>query len=120
MKTIAIVDEFKSNTKIFSSLLQNSGYNIVESNLPSDAIKEFDRKKIDLLVCNYKMSEMTGAELIKTIKSKYKYKNLPALILSTEQGIEARANAIEAGALNWIRKPFDKKRLLKVVDNLLK
>ncbi len=120
MKTIAIVDEFKSNTAILSTLLQNSGYNIVESNMPSDALKLFDKEKIDLLLCNYRMSEMTGAEFVKRIKKKYRYKDLPAMILSSEKGIEARIKAKEAGAYRLVKKPFDLRRLLKTVDNLLR
>ena len=120
MKTIAIVDDFKTNTSVFATLFENSGYKVVVSNLPSEALKLFNKKHIDFLVCDYNMPEMTGAELIKKIKSLAKYENLPALVLSSEKGNEVRQKAKDAGAFGWMKKPFNLQQLLKIVDNILK
>ncbi len=119
MKTIAIVDDFKQNTAEYCNLFQNSGYKVIELNLPSEALKVFNGKQIDILICDYNMSEMSGIDFIKKIKSFRKYENLPVLLLSSERGNDVRQEAKEAGAYGWVKKPFSLKSLLNIVNKIV-
>lgn len=120
MKTIAVVDDFKTNTVVYSTFLKQNGYKILSANLPSEALTIFNGQKIDLMICDYKMPEMTGAELVKKIKAKFVYQNLPVLIISSEKSTEFKQKAKEAGAFGWLEKPFEFKRLIRIIDNILK
>lgn len=119
-RTIAIVDDFKTNTAVFSTLIKNSGFVVFEANLPTEALKIFDGRHIDLMVCDYTMPEMNGAELIKKIKSIPVYENLPVLMLSSEKGKDVRQKAKDSGAYGWMKKPIKLEKFLKIVDNILK
>jgi two-component system, chemotaxis family, chemotaxis protein CheY len=120
MKTLVIVDDFKTNTVVMRHALQQMGFNILEANDGLEALKFFDGRDIDLLVTDYRMPGMTGAELTRQVKSKTKYSTLPVLILSSEKAEEMKKEARDAGAYGWLSKPFNMERFLKIVNSIFK
>lgn len=117
-KTIIIVDDFKTNTIVMSSALSLVGHEVIEANSPLEALKYFDGRKIDLMVTDYKMPEMNGAELTKAVKSNHDYEKLPVIILSSEQSQTSKKEAREAGAYGWLNKPFDIKKFSRVIKSI--
>lgn len=120
MKTIVIVDDFKTNTIILKNTLSRMGYNIIDQNDPLAALKIFDGQPIDLLITDYNMPGMTGAQLTKEVKQKIQYKNMPVLVLSSETSEDMKKEAREAGAYGWLSKPFNIDRYMKIVNSVLK
>jgi two-component system, chemotaxis family, chemotaxis protein CheY len=119
MKTIVIVDDFKANTLILKSTLHRLNFEILDANDPNLALNYFDGRQIDLLVTDFRMPGMNGAELTKKIKSKPKYKNMPVLILSSETSEEFKKEARDAGAYGWLSKPFNIDRYIKIVNSII-
>jgi two-component system chemotaxis response regulator CheY len=120
MKTIVIVDDFKTNTVVMRHSLHQMGFDILEANDPAEALQFFDGRQVDLMVTDFKMPGMTGAELTKQVKSKPNYFNLPVLILSSETAEEMKKAARDAGAYGWLSKPFNMERFLKIVNSIFK
>jgi len=120
MKTIVIVDDFKANTIILKNTMQRLGYEVLDANEPTLALRFFDGRKIDLLITDFKMPGMTGAELTKKVKSHPVYENMPVLILSSETAEESKAAARDAGAYGWLTKPFNIDRYIKIVNSVIK
>ena len=119
-KTIVIVDDFKTNTVVMKSTLHQAGFEVLEANDPEDALKFFDGREIDLMITDFKMPGMTGAELTKAVKSKVQYINLPVLILSSEKAEQCKIDARQAGAYGWLNKPFDLNRFTKIINSIFK
>ena len=119
-KTIVIVDDFQTNTVVMKHALHQKGFEVLEANDPSEAIRFFDGRQIDLMVTDFKMPGMTGSELTKEVKSKTQYKNLPVLILSSEKSEQCKVDARNSGAYGWLNKPFDINRFLKIVNSIFK
>jgi two-component system chemotaxis response regulator CheY len=119
-KTIMIVDDFKTNTVVIKHALHSKGFDILEANDGEEALKYFDGRQIDLMVTDFKMPGMTGAELTKAVKSKVEYTNMPVLILSSEKSDQCKTDAREAGAYGWLNKPFDLERFLKIINSIFK
>jgi len=119
-KKIVIVDDFKTNTVVMRSSLKQAGYDVLESNDPKKALSFFDGRPIDLMITDFKMPHMTGAELTKEVKSMPEYKNLPVLILSSEKSNQCKIDARAAGAYGWLNKPFDIIRFTKIVNSIFK
>lgn len=119
-KTIVIVDDFKTNTVVMKHALHQKGFEILEADDPREALKYFDGREIDLMVTDFKMPGMTGAELTKAVKSKAQYKNLPVLILSSEKAEQCKIDARAAGAYGWLNKPFDINRFTKIINSIFK
>jgi len=119
MKTVLVVDDFKTNTIVFSGVLRRSGYDVLEANSGAEALSYFDGRTIDLMVSDFNMPGMTGAQLVRNVKSIGGYQNLPVIILSTEKGDKVRQEARDAGAYGWMTKPMDIEKFLKIVKNIL-
>jgi len=119
MKTIVIVDDFKSNTFIMRNALRQMDFDILEANDPQIALGFFDGRHVDLLVTDFKMPGMNGAELTKKVKSNLRYKNMPVLILSSETSYDYKKEARDAGAYGWLSKPFDLDRYIKIVNSII-
>jgi two-component system chemotaxis response regulator CheY len=119
-KVIVIVDDFKTNTVVIRHALITKGFEILEANDGNEALKFFDGRQIDLMVTDFKMPSMTGAELTTAVKSKPQYKNLPVLILSSEKSEQCKSDARKAGAYGWLNKPFDLERFIKIINSIFK
>ena len=120
MKTLVIVDDFKTNTVVMRHALNQMGFDILEANDGEQALQFFDGRDIDLLVTDFKMPGMTGAELTKKVKTRPKYSTMPVLILSSEKAEELKKEARDAGAYGWLSKPFNMERFLKIVNSIFK
>ena len=120
MKTIVVVDDFKTNTVVMKHSLHQMDFEILEANTPEDALTYFDGRQIDLMVTDYNMPGMNGAELTQKVKSRPKYSNMPVLILSSEKAEEMKRAARDAGAYGWLSKPFNMDRFLKIVNSIFK
>lgn len=117
-RTVVIVDDFKTNTVVMKTTLTQHGFDVLEANDPAEAIELFDGREIDLMVTDFKMPGMTGAELTKAVKMKSKYKNMPVLILSSEKSLQCKIDARESGAYGWLSKPFNLERFINIVNSI--
>jgi len=119
-KTLVIVDDFKTNIIVMKHALEQRGFKVLEADNPNDALKYFDGRDIHLMITDFKMPGMTGAELTKSVKSINKYQNLPVLILSSETAEYCKIDARKAGAYGWLKKPFEINRFLKIIESVFK
>jgi two-component system, chemotaxis family, chemotaxis protein CheY len=118
MKTIVIVDDFKTNTIVLKSIMQRLGFEVLDANEPTTALRFFDGRRIDLLITDFKMPGMSGAELTKKVKSHPIYQRMPVLILSSETSDDSKREAREAGAYGWLAKPFNFDRYIKIINTV--
>jgi len=121
IKTILIVDDFATNTIVIESALVGAGFAVLKALNADDALKYIynDEYRIDLLVSDYNMPNKNGAELIMEFKKVSKYKNTPAIILSSDENEEKRKLAKTAGATGWMKKPFILSTFIKVIDSCI-
>jgi len=76
-------------------------------------------KKIDLVVSDYEMPQMNGYDLVKKIRSKYSFDELPVLILSGTENTYMICRFLKAGANDYIPKPFINEEFIGRVSNAL-
>jgi two-component system, chemotaxis family, chemotaxis protein CheY len=120
MKKIVVVEDFNTSRQIIKRTLEKMGYEVLEASDGREALKYFDGGKIDLLVSDYNMPNMDGAQLIEYVRSKNEYKYIPILMLSTETNIAKQNRAKEAKITAWIRKPFEIDEFTKIIEKALK
>lgn len=84
-----------------------------------DALKLFETRIPDILISDIMMPDMDGLELLSAIRNSEKFKNVPVLLLSARAGDEARSSGIEAGADEYLVKPFSVRELHARVTRLL-
>lgn len=116
-KTILVVDDFDTNTIVIGSALTQAGYRVLTANSGEAGLKIALNQKetIELIVVDYNMPGMNGAEMTAQIKKIPKYRNTPAIILSSDESPEKRKLAKEAGAAGWMKKPFVLEKFLRIV-----
>lgn len=117
---ILIVDDSESIRELVSSFLEEAGFEVYSAVHGKDALDQLFNIEVDMVLTDLNMPIMDGIMLIKEIRKHDKYKYLPALILTTESETSKRIEAKEAGATGWIVKPFDRERLLKIINKVVR
>lgn len=104
---VLVVDDFATMRKIVRNILKQIGFtNIVEADDGANAMAMIKEDKIDFVVTDWNMPNMTGLELLKNIRSTEKAKDMPVLMVTAEGLSENVVDAVKAGVDNYIVKPF--------------
>ena len=104
---ILIVDDFATMRRIIKGVLKQLGFsNLVEAVDGENALEELRKGKIDLIVSDWNMPNMTGLELLKIVRADKNLKNIPFLMVTAEGQKESVLKAVQAGVSNYIVKPF--------------
>lgn len=111
-KKILITDDDEGVQDIFKLIFERAGYDV---SVQGDAFSIFDNNYIrpDLFLLDRQLSGQDGLNVCRFLKSDNNTKNIPVIIVSATPGIARMAK--EAGANDFIEKPFQMKELLKVV-----
>lgn len=119
-KEILIVDDSESIRELISSALTESGFIIHKAINGVDAIEKLKMlSNISLILTDLNMPVMDGLMLVKEVRAIEKYKYMPILILTTETEVQKKIIAKEAGATGWLVKPFEKDKLIKVINKVI-
>ena len=119
-KTIMVVDDSSSVRQMMSFTLENAGYEVVEAEDGEEALKKLlDSKNINMIVTDLNMPNVTGLELIRSVRAKSEYKYIPIVVLTTEFHDSKKKKSKEAGATGWITKPFKPDQLIDVIKKVI-
>lgn len=118
MARILIVDDAKFMRMTLSSILNRAGHEIVgEGENGNEAIRLYRELSPDLVTMDITMPEMSGLEAVKEIKKEYP--NAKVIMCSAMGQQKMVVEAIEAGAKDFIVKPFDEGRVIEAVNRVL-
>jgi len=121
---ILVVDDFPTMRRIVKTLLRQNGYsNFMEA---EDGMQALDILKktpdIEFVVSDWNMPNMTGIELLKTVRADAQLKHLPFLMVTAEAEKENIIEAVKSGVSNYVVKPFTgqtlAEKLAKIYANL--
>ena len=117
---IMVVDDFATMRKVIRNLLKQVGYeNIVEAEDGVIALKTLKSQKIDLVVSDWNMPNMTGLELLKSVRADEDLKSTPFLMVTAEALQDNVIAAVKAGVSNYIVKPFTAEVLNDKITKIL-
>ena len=117
---ILVVDDFATMRKVIRNLLKQIGYeNIVEAEDGVIALKVLKSQKIDLIVSDWNMPNMTGLELLKAVRADEDLKTTPFLMVTAEALQDNVIAAVKAGVSNYIVKPFTAETLNEKISKIL-
>jgi two-component system, chemotaxis family, chemotaxis protein CheY len=117
---ILVVDDFATMRKVIRNLLKQVGYeNIVEAEDGVIALKTLKSQKIDLVVSDWNMPNMTGLELLKAVRADEDLKATPFLMVTAEALQDNVIAAVKAGVSNYIVKPFTAETLNEKITKIL-
>jgi two-component system chemotaxis response regulator CheY len=102
-----VVDDFSTMRRIVRNLLKELGFNNVqEAEDGIDALNKLRAEAFDFVVSDWNMPNMTGIELLRSIRADEKLKHLPVLMVTAEAKRENIIEAAQAGASGYVVKPF--------------
>jgi two-component system chemotaxis response regulator CheY len=117
---ILVVDDFATMRKVIRNLLKQSGYeNLVEAEDGVNALKILKSQKIDFIVSDWNMPNMSGLELLKAVRADEDMKDLPFLMVTAEALQENVVAAVKAGVSNYIVKPFTSETLDEKIKKIM-
>ena len=107
MKTILFVDDKPAIGKVLSVYLGKDN-NLVYVEDPFKAIEWLNEgNEPALIISDIRMPRMTGSEFLHYLKGNALFKHIPVIMLSCEESISERIGLLEAGAEDYILKPFN-------------
>lgn len=118
--TLLIVDD---NSELLSAMTEALGkwYGIVTATDGEDALRVLaEHPEIDIIVSDFMMPRMDGAELARRVKSDPELSYIPFIILTAKNGPDARMEGIESGADVFVEKPFSIRQLRAQIENILR
>ena len=110
--TILVVDDTPPNVKLMRLILVDAGYRVLGAYGGAEALEILRRDKPDLILLDVRMPGMTGYEVCRIIRDDPEFSMLPVIMVTSLSLAEERIQGIEAGATDFISKPFNKKELL--------
>ncbi len=116
---ILIVDDEPNIRRILHISLAAKGYEVMEAESGEDALTALTQTgKCDLMLLDINMPGITGLELCKKLRSSSNLKDVVVVVMST--GEEHRARALDAGANDYLSKPFGVTKIFACVELNLK
>ncbi|MDD5170335.1 MAG: chemotaxis response regulator CheY [Syntrophales bacterium] len=117
---ILIVDDFATMRKVIRNILKQLGYeNIVEAEDGVLGLRALKSQKIDFVICDWNMPNMTGLELLKAVRADSDLSATPFLMVTAEALQENVVAAVKAGVSNYIVKPFTAEILNEKITKIL-
>ena len=118
---ILIVDDFATMRKVIRNLLKQGGFeNIVEAEDGVAALKVLQSQKVDFVISDWNMPNMSGLELLKAVRGADDLKELPFLMVTAEALKDNVVAAVKAGVSNYIVKPFTAEVLNEKIEKIVK
>lgn len=117
--TILVVDDSATMRMIVEATLSEAGWRVLTASDGSKALEIADSSPVDMLVSDWNMPVMGGLALIQNLRAHPRYRNLPVLVLTTEDDGQCKSAARDLGVSGWLNKPLDPAVLLELASELL-
>ncbi|WP_046175698.1 response regulator transcription factor [Domibacillus indicus] len=120
-KNIVIVDDEPRTRQGLQRTLEswnNGDFTILTAESGEDVLRIAEEKKIHILLSDIRMPEMTGLQLLKTLKEKGM--SPVVIIISAYSEFEYAQEALRLGVVNYLLKPIGKKKLIEAVEEAVK
>ena len=116
--SVLIVDDQEANVSLLEQLLRGAGYTSVTSTTNSREVCALHRKNAyDLILLDLQMPGMDGFEVMEGLKTNDVDGYLPVLVITAQPGHKVRA--LQAGARDFVSKPFDLVEVTTRIRNML-
>ena len=115
MAKALVVDDSRAVRMILARTLKELGFEVREAANGREALEVIETEKtaVSLVLADWNMPEINGLELLKQLRQKPELASLVVVMVTTETELDQMAAALEAGANEYVMKPFTKDILVE-------
>ena len=117
---ILVVDDEPANVDLVQSYLKANSYKVIKAYSGEEALKKAFADPPDLILLDVMMPGISGFEICRRLKSDNRTQLIPVILLTALQDFQSKIQGLEAGADEFLSKPFNLTELLTRVRNLLR
>jgi len=114
---ILVVDDELSMRELLEVLLAKEGYKVTCAENGRDAIDRIKKTVFDLLLCDIRLGDITGIDVLKALKEENR--DTVVIMISAYATTEAAVEAMNEGAYDFVPKPFNNEELKQTIKNAL-
>ena len=116
---VLVVDDFSTMRRIVKNILRQLGFNnVVEADDGTTAWDVLNKDKIEFIISDWNMPQMTGIELLRKVRGSEEFSDLPFLMVTAEAQQENIIEAVQAKVSNYIVKPFTAEVMKQKIDKI--
>ncbi|CAN5430552.1 sigma-54 dependent transcriptional regulator [soil metagenome] len=116
-KSILVVDDEKSQREILEMILSGEGYDVTTASSGEAAMKFVADRHFDLVLTDFKMTGMSGLDLLKELTDFDK--SIIVLLLTAHGTVDSAVDALRLGAFDYLQKPYDAEKLIDTISRAL-
>lgn len=120
MKKILVIDDLPENVFMLQDRLEHEGYEVITAYNGSTGIEKALSELPDLILLDVMMPDITGIEVCRRLVNDPATKDIPIILVTAKSGADDTKEGLEAGAFDYIKKPFNRVELLARVKSALK
>ncbi|MDP2863589.1 MAG: response regulator, partial [Desulfobacterales bacterium] len=115
--SILVIDDERSMRELLDVMLSREGYEITCAESGRKAISLLEKKDYDLLLCDIKLGDISGLDVLRAAKKKNQ--KTVVIMISAYASTETAVEAMNEGAFDYVPKPFDNNELKETIANAL-
>lgn len=106
MPHILVVDDMPMHLEYLSEEMESLGFEVTTAADGESCLQQITKRKPDLLLLDYAMPGMDGLSVLKLLRADDTYDGMPVILLTARKDVEDRVEGLDAGADDYITKPF--------------
>lgn len=109
MDTLLIIDDEKSLLEVLEVVFKKEGYKVKTATSGTEALEILNSNSVDLVITDIRMPHISGMDVLRFVKNNTP--EVPVIVITAYGSIQQAVEALKAGALDYIVKPFDVEEL---------
>ncbi|MFA7418094.1 MAG: response regulator [Melioribacteraceae bacterium] len=120
MKRILVIDDYPDNVFFLQDRLEREGYEVIKAYDGGMGIQKAFEEKPDLILLDVMMPDISGFDVCKKLSASEETNLIPIILLTALTDAEDIKTGLQAGAFDYIKKPFNKTELIARISSALR
>jgi two-component system phosphate regulon response regulator PhoB len=117
---VFLVEDEQSIVTLVEYSLKSEGYKVLVSSNGEEALSEIKKEEPDIVLLDWMLPDLSGLDICKLLKKDEKFKHIPIIMLTAKGQEEDKVAALNAGADDYITKPFGNAEMVARINALLR